>query len=249
MTITIDHTLDAKNLGLNANEASVLAAIAKCSRLGKGWYADYAALADALEFEVSVKTVSRAVRKLIKMELVEKRQNVLFAGTNCPPAGTKCPSEGTNCPSPYNSINNNMKRNENIARDTIATPSPEDIPSFERLLKIYFRNKSRFQFDPKMEEECRQLWDAYEFWKRKMLLEQLFENREGVRKPRLDWTLADFDPQPENMKGQPLEKDVKYRTAKWKGSWGMYSQKDIDDFCLEVAPTPKPKTIVKPQND
>ncbi len=96
----IDHKLNAKALGLNANEASVLAAITKCSQSGKGWYADIDALADALEFSVSAKTVSRAVKKLIEMGLVAKRQNVLYAKTNCPQLETNCPSRGTNCPSP-----------------------------------------------------------------------------------------------------------------------------------------------------
>ena len=100
MVIYIDHRLNAKALGLNANEASVLAAITKCTQSGKGWYADLEALADALEFSVSAKTVSRAVKKLIEMGLVEKRQNVLYAQTNCPQSETNCPKIGTNCPSP-----------------------------------------------------------------------------------------------------------------------------------------------------
>ena len=126
-----------------------------------------------------------------------------------------------------------MKRNEKIARDTIATQDPQTENSFERLWKAYTLRVKGYKMADSLEKDCRMLWDAYPFWKKKLLLEQLFKP-DGWWKPRLDWTLSDFDPQPTNMQGKPLDPEVRYRIARWNGAWGMYSEKDIADFSLEV---------------
>ena len=234
MLITIDHRLNAKALGLNANEASVLAAITKCTQSGNGWYADIDALADALEFSVSAKTVSRAVKKLIEMGLVEKRQNVLYAQTNCPSVETKCPESGTNCPSPTPPINkiNNMERNEKIARAQIRTAQVQNNPSFEELVKAFTLRVRDFKMADSTRDECLRMWSDMPEWKRRMLIAQV-QSGEWI-KPRLDWLISDFNPQPTNWNGLELQKGVKYKAAKWQGKWGTYSIQDIRNFELET---------------
>ena len=231
----IDHKLNAKALGLNANEASVLAAITKCTQSGKGWYADVEALADALEFSVSAKTVSRAVKKLTEMGLVEKRQNVLYARTNCPSAETNCPQTGTNCPSPATPIinNRNMERNENIARAQIRTAQVPTPDSFEELMKAYTLRVGDFKMADSTRDECLRMWtsDKYPEWKKKMLIAKV-QSGEWM-KPRLDWLISDFDPKPYDYNHHELPKDVVLKKARFNGKYGIFSAAEADAFGME----------------
>lgn len=235
MLIVIDHRLNAKALGLNANEASVLAAITKCTQSGKGWYADLEALADALEFSVSAKTVSRAVKKLIEMGLVEKRQNVLYAQTNCPQSETNCPKIGTNCPSPATPIitNNNMERNENIARAKMHDAKEPTPDSFEELLKAYTLRVGEIKLADSTRDECLRMWksEKYPEWKRKMLIARV-QSGEWI-KPRLDWLIGDFDPKPYDYNHHELPKDVALVSAKFGGSYGIFSAEEAESFGME----------------
>ena len=239
MVIYIDHRLNAKALGLNANEASVLAAITKCTQSGKGWYADLEALADALEFSVSAKTVSRAVKKLIEMGLVEKRQNVLYAQTNCPQSETNCPKIGTNCPSPATPIitNYNMERNENIARAKMHDAKEPTPDSFEELLKAYTLRVGEIKLADSTRDECLRMWksEKYPEWKRKMLIARVQSG--DWMKPRLDWLIGDFDPKPYDYNHHELPKDVALVSAKFGGSYGIFSAEEAESFGMtEVKP-------------
>lgn len=232
MLIVIDHRLNAKALGLNANEASVLAAITKCTQSGKGWYADLEALADALEFSVSAKTVSRAVKKLIEMGLVEKRQNVLYAQTNCP-------QSETNCPSPATPIitNNNMERNENIARAKMHDAKEPTPDSFEELLKAYTLRVGEIKLADSTRDECLRMWksEKYPEWKRKMLIARVQSG--DWMKPRLDWLIGDFDPKPYDYNHHELPKDVALVSAKFGSSYGIFSAEEAESFGMtEVKP-------------
>lgn len=233
MLITIDHRLNAKALGLNANEASVLAAITKCTQMGKGWYSDYAALAEALEFDVSAKTVSRAVKKLVELGLVEKRQNVLYAKTNCPSSETNCPSTGTNCPSPAPLIinNNNMERNENIARAQIRTAQVPTPDTFEKLVEAFTLRVGNIKLADSTRDECLRMWSEMPEWKRKMLIAKIQDG--SWIKPRLDWTIGDFDPKPTDYNRRELPKDMRLVSAKFNGKFGIFSTEEAKAFGME----------------
>ena len=64
MEITIGKKLNAKTLGLNGNEAAVLAVIAKCTYLGSGWYSTDVKMAEEIEFVISRATVNRSINML-----------------------------------------------------------------------------------------------------------------------------------------------------------------------------------------
>ena len=72
MKLLLDDSI--KSYRLNANEACIYACIAKCTRAGKGWYGNYAALADSMPFEINRTTASRAVQKLLTLGLIERRE-------------------------------------------------------------------------------------------------------------------------------------------------------------------------------
>ena len=78
MKLLLDDTTGRKH-GLNANEACVYAAVLKCTKAGRGWFANYRDLAAALPFVVSYVSVFRAVQKLLNLGLIERREDALFA--------------------------------------------------------------------------------------------------------------------------------------------------------------------------
>jgi hypothetical protein len=82
MKLLIDDTT-ARTHNLNANEACVYAAILKCTKAGRGWFANYRDLAYALPFVISRPTAYRAVQKLLNLGLIYENENkVLFAVQN-----------------------------------------------------------------------------------------------------------------------------------------------------------------------
>jgi len=126
MKLLIDDTT-ARTHNLNANEACVYAAILKCTKAGRGWYASYSELANALPFVVSAETVRRNVVKLFNLGLLERREKALFAipqnvedvpqnVEDIPQNVAQIPQNVANSDSPYNPlIINNEKMNENNA--------------------------------------------------------------------------------------------------------------------------------------
>ena len=190
------------------------------------------------------------------LDTLTEKHHIVYAdgvwtSVRVPDESVRVPDENVRVPdenvreasSPYNPLYNNkiMERNDKIARDTIATPNPLNLPSFEDLENLY---KQRSANAAKISEEdrtrCRSIWDNYPDWKRKLLIEQL-SKPDGWCKPRFDWTLADFNPQPTNYRGQELPKDKSVSSAKFNGEWGMYTETDIVNFGMERAPQPKVK--------
>ena len=76
MKLLLDDSI--KSYRLNANEACIYACIAKYTRAGKGWYGNYAALADAMPFVMSRQTAYRAMQKLLTLGLIEMRDNETY---------------------------------------------------------------------------------------------------------------------------------------------------------------------------
>ena len=129
-----------------------------------------------------------------------------------------------------------MERNENIARAKMHDAKEPTPDSFEKLLEAFTLRVGNIKLADSTRDECLRMWSDYPEWKRKMLLKQL---QDGTwLKPRLDWLLSDFNPQPTNYNGRELTKGVTYKTAKWQGSWGTYTLQDIQDFDL-VTPEKK----------
>lgn len=169
-----------------------------------------------------------------------------------PDADVRQPDENVRQPYPPNNplLNNNteMERNETIARDTIATPDPQSLFSFERFLSLYQSKAGKVQISDDVRTRARALWesrDTYPFWKKKMLFENIQAGKEGVIKPRLDWTLTDYDPQPTNYRGITPPEGKPIWSAKYNGHWGMYTDDDIIAFGMLRAPLPK--VNVKPK--
>ena len=69
-----------------------------------------------------------------------------------------------------------------------------------------------FQMSEAVRNESRAIWENYPLWKRLLMLKELAKPTGQVR-PRLDWTLSAFNPQPEFLSGP--DQDEYWKTAEW----------------------------------
>lgn len=203
----------------------VYAHIANYTQVKGAWCGTQRDLAAQLELPIA--TVSNQLTELIQKGLIVREANkyrslgVLPNSANehacsrdeqlCS-ANEQIRSVGEQNPAPINYINKSMKRNNNIARDTIATHDPSNNFSFDRLLAIYRKRAGNYKIADETIDQCRAIWANYPLWKRMLLFEEL-SNQNGWIKPRFDWTLSDFDPQPDFLTG--VQQDEYWKTDDW----------------------------------
>ena len=134
---------------------------------------------------------------------------------------------------PIKEINKEMERNNNIARETLATPNPQTLDSFEELLSAYSRANGNQQFHPETIQDARNLWDAMPAAKQRALLRAL--NAGTWNKPRLDWLLSDFQiPDPTNYNGRSFPTGAQMVIAIYNGTGGVYTKADAELYNMTI---------------
>ena len=127
-----------------------------------------------------------------------------------------------------------MERNNTIARDTIATPNPRTLLSFEAFLSVYQAKVGQCQWSAETIAASRGLWDAMPRRKQRALTKAV---RDGTWcKPRLDWTLSDYqEPEPTNYNGKAtMPKDVPLVRAVYNGTGGIYTRHDAEAYGMDI---------------
>lgn len=246
-----------KTYALNANEASVYAAIDLFSKKD-GLYISYQTLAIELPFKINAKTIERAVHRLTKLGLIERRGNALFTTTNCPStpqtispaAQTDSPAPQTNCSSQTDKLSHidnkdiNKERVETLpACDTIATPIPStpssfvQNASFDLLLKAFKAHNPNNRPVADILAAARTLWDELPDYKHNQLLQAIQDG--SWNKPRLDWLISDFPfREPINYAGISAPQGEKlFLVPLAPNQKGLFTEKDVKEFNL---PNPEP---------
>ena len=209
----------AKEHQLNANEACIYACIAKCTRAGRGWYGNYAALADAMPFVVSRITVGRVIQKLTTLGLIEKRENDTYfcvqneqmsvqneqkSVQNEQKSVQNAHENVQNALPPITPLNkrvmNEKKKEEEGKTHVPAHDAHENpAPQFKEFMEL-FRNTNN-GFYPDTENTACFLWQRSNPIKQSAMIAALRDPK-GFRKPRPDWFISDFpDPQPQFLDG------------------------------------------------
>ena len=209
----------------------------------------------AQQIELPLQTVRDQLNIVINKGLVNKNGNTYTAtvlpntnpvqeNTNAGPKNTNLVQNNTatvQIPTPINEIKT-MEINEKNARANMRDANPETQCSFERLEYLYKKRAGDYQMADEVRRTARNLWDTYPLWKRLRLFEEL-NKPTGWFRPRLDWTLQNFNPQPTNLnesaEGGEMLRTGQAKIARYNGSYGVYSLKDIDDFGLVEAPKAK----------
>lgn len=245
MKLLLDDTTGRKH-GLNANEACVYAAVLKCTKAGRGWFANYRDLAAALPFVVSDETTRRAVNKLLNMGIIEKRDNSLFAipqnVANEPQNVVAIPQNVADKPqnvaksdSPlYPLINNDMKNEKNATcAQTCDTRTPETpfyiIPEFLDLTYEYQQKGGDHIVKGAVLDLAQDAWRKCTPAKKVKLLDAV---RSGAHfKPRLDWLITDFpEPQPDFLRG---DEDCRIVQVRYNGLYKLCTPETMQLFELE----------------
>ena len=211
--------LGTRNLQLRL----VYAHIANYTQARGAWCGSKQKLADELEIERTV--VSRKLEELTTRGLITVENDTYRAvctaeraeNTDERAESTEKRAESTEkrAVSTENRplINNKeMKRNEKYARETLATPDPKDECSFNRLTLLYMQRVGSFQMSEAVRNDSRAIWENFPLWKRLLMLKELAKPTGQVR-PRLDWTLSAFNPQPEFLSGP--DQDEYWKSPEW----------------------------------
>ena len=209
----------AKEHQLNANEACIYACIAKCTRAGRGWYGNYAALADAMPFEINRTTAFRAVQKLLNLGVNEKRDDEHLYSVQNATESVQIATENVqiatesvqnahesvqNALPPITPLNkrvmNEKKKEEEGLTHVPAHDAHENpAPQFKEFMEL-FRNTNN-GFYPDTENTAYFLWQRSNPIKQSAMIAALRDPK-GFRKPRPDWFISDFpDPQPQFLDG------------------------------------------------
>ena len=235
-----DKTTRGRNL--NANEACIFASILKCTRAGRGWYGNYRELAAAMPFVINHSTVYRAVQKLLKLGLIERREEKLFAllqnETGLLHDATELLQNETellqNALPPNNPpiINNNMNEKEKEQPRALCPHDGNGQPDcqFEKFWKY---------FDP-----------APEFMNRRAATQMIFESRsDAARKALVEaaqeggghhpgdqqnpyFYVQDF-PEPQPIWKTGGEKDEDLVQVFYNGTYKICSRADMELFGLQ----------------
>ena len=229
--ILIDSSMECKRLGLNGNEAGVLAVIAKCSRgdSPKGWFGTAQSLADYIPFAISKQTTCRALVKLLTKGVIVKRNDIYWLSQNeTQPSQNETNSsqnETENGP-PYNpSIINNMKEERDVTCTHACDTHTPATPTFIDFLKAFGK-----AYTPHTELAAQNHWKLCSDIKKRQLLAAMQANKWD--RPRPDWCIGDFpEPEPTFLRGDEGGDLVQ---VKYNGLFKICTRQTAVDFNLPV---------------
>lgn len=221
MRILLDDSI--KSYRLNANEACIYACIAKCTRAGKGWYGNYAALADAMPFEICRTTVYRALQKLLTLGLIEMREKETYFCVQIETQRVQNETESVqketesvqietesvqNALPPITPLNNNnmneIKKEEGTTHVHTHDAHTSPAPQFSDFMDLF--RKTTTGFYPDSENTAHFLWQRCNNPIKQAAMIAALQDPKGFRKPRPDWFISDFpDPEPQFLSG--IEQD------------------------------------------
>ena len=140
---------------------------------------------------------------------------------------------------PIKEINKEMERNNNIARETLATQDPKPLDLFNEFLSAYGASHKNGLQQGDLNQmaqnlrECRMLWDAKTPTEQRFLLRAVKEGKWS--KPRLDWTISDYQvPEPTNYNGWSFPTGVQMVIAIYNGTGGIYTKADAELYNMTI---------------
>ena len=141
---------------------------------------------------------------------------------------------------PIKEINKEMERNNNIARETLATQKPQtSFDLFEEFLSAYGASHKNSLQQGDLNQmaqnlrECRMLWDAKTPTEQRFLLRAVKEGKWS--KPRLDWTISDYQvPEPTNYNGGSFPTGAQMVIAIYNGKGGIYTKADAELYNMTI---------------
>jgi hypothetical protein len=139
-------------------------------------------------------------------------------------------------------INKEMERDNNIARNTIATQLPHTFESFEEFLSAYSAKRTEMcGYTYKVQGDylltARQLWDNLPPITQRLLIRDI---KSGAwYKGRIDWVISDYKmPEPTNYNGSPdlnrMAENNEMVVAIYCEVAGIYTRQDAEDYGMKI---------------
>ena len=220
----------------------------------KGYKGSVRALAQMLGMDSGY--VSRNLRKLIERGLITETDGLYVSAaidntgatidntgatidnTSATIDNTSATIDNSPVP-PIKEINKEMERNNNIARETLATQKPQT-PSdlFEEFLRAYIAKRTElcsYTYIPQGDylNTARQLWDALPPVAQRMLVRDIQSG--AWYKGRIDWVISDYQvPEPTNYNGRSFPMGAQMVIAIYNGTGGVYTKADAELYNMTI---------------
>ena len=142
----------------------------------------------------------------------------------------------------YKEINKEMERDNNIARNTIATQDPKPFDLFNEFLSAYSAKRTEmcgYTYQPYGEyvQKARELWDNLSPVAQRLLIRDI---KSGAwYKGRIDWVISDYKmPEPTNYNGSQdlsrMAENNEMVVAIYCEIAGIYTKEDAEDYGMQI---------------
>ena len=240
-----------QRLGLSLAECRVYAYIygltTSTKAKQKGYKGSVRALAQMLGIDAGGTSV--ILRKLTEQGLLMLNNGIYTSvesvntsdeSVNTSDESVNTSDESVNSPvPPIKEINKEMERNNNIARETLATQKPQtSFGLFDEFLRAYSAKRTEmcgYTYTPQGDylNIARKLWDALSPVAQRMLIRDIQSG--AWYKGRIDWVISDYQvPEPTNYNGRSFPMGAQMVIAIYNGTGGVYTKADAELYNMTI---------------
>ena len=240
-----------QRLGLSLAECRVYAYIygltTSTKAKQKGYKGSVRALAQMLGIDAGGTSV--ILRKLTEQGLLMLNNGIYTSvesintsdeSVNTSDESVNTSDESVNSPvPPIKEINKEMERNNNIARETLATQKPQtSFGLFDEFLRAYSAKRTEmcgYTYTPQGDylNIARKLWDALSPVAQRMLVRDIQSG--AWYKGRIDWVISDYQvPEPTNYNGRSFPTGAQMVIAIYNGTGGVYTKADAELYNMTI---------------
>ena len=180
-------------------------------------------------FYTSVQSVNECVQSV--------NENVQSVNENVQSVNESVQSVNSPVP-PIKEINKEMERNNNIARETLATQDPKPFDLFNEFLSAYSAKRkercgSNYVPIGSYVNVARDFWDNLSALEQRMLIRDIKSGK--WYKERIDWVISDYKmPEPTNYNGRSFPAGAQMVIAIYNGAGGVYTKADAELYNMEI---------------
>ena len=240
-----------QRLGLSLAECRVYAYIygltTSTKAKQKGYKGSTRTLAELLG--LSSGSISLILRSLIARELIIQNGDLYMSAQSVSESAQSLSNsaqslsesaQSLNSPvPPIKEINKEMERNNNIARETLATQKPQtSFGLFDEFLRAYSAKRTEmcgYTYTPQGDylNIARKLWDALSPVAQRMLVRDIQSG--AWYKGRIDWVISDYQvPEPTNYNGRSFPTGAQMVIAIYNGTGGVYTKADAELYNMTI---------------
>ena len=142
----------------------------------------------------------------------------------------------------YKEINKEMERDNNIARNTIATQDPKPFDLFNEFLSAYSAKRKElcgYTYVPQGDylQLARELWSNLPPVTQRLLIRDIKSGK--WYRGRIDWVISDYKMlEPKNYNGSPdlnrMAESNDMVVALYDGAAGIYTRQDAEDYGMDI---------------